>query len=587
MAVRRYSEQALREALASPGPAGRLGLRVVSCKADQGRESLHYLAPADYQCSRLIAQLADEWVEYVEAAEITRGPAMTYSRAIDRLGKFVDAAPESAAGAERLTLESGDLVHLVARWERELPETYAAGSKWPAFLANALRLLIVRRDDHADRGVDAGLARFARGRTLVAQGESTERDEFTLAEKRAMVRAAWAGVIALEKRLAEAWALAEQGRHPDRGSWLSVPDLLWGISRGAIQLRDINAALPPWRDWPAALRSMVEEDGAPIYHRTAKLRLTRKLVARLYPTTSDLHAFRVLLVDATGHASEEVTSFGEDDVEFLPKGVRLTLVKNRAGLLRHRAFRDAPAPSRGAENNDHDAYDILDEPRRETSAVVRRLLTATARVRAKTPHITDTLFVRAWVTSDQQLAFDRWRPAGARDSFAGWLAEAGVDVAGEKHIGRLRKSTKVEKAIASGGRISAAADDHLEETFAGHYAQGTTLRVLSGQVIATAQEHWFRKAVEGPTVVTSDGQGHSTTPPWCSRWAWRRGRPRASSRASLTWVSRIARTPTTRRSARRALSARWHRCGAWNAETPGSCPVSSLNSCCSPSIWKE
>ncbi|MBA2951139.1 hypothetical protein [Streptomyces himalayensis] len=72
----------------------------------------------------------------------------------------------------------------------------------------------------------------------------------------------------------------------------------------------------------------------------ARRHLARTLFAMLYPHNLDLHAFRILLMDATGHASEEVTGFGEADVEFLPKGVRLTLLKNRA------EHRTSPLPSR-------------------------------------------------------------------------------------------------------------------------------------------------------------------------------------------------------------------------------------------------
>jgi hypothetical protein len=60
----------------------------------------------------------------------------------------------------------------------------------------------------------------------------------------------------------------------------------------------------------------------------------------------------------------------------------------------------------------------------------------------------------------------------------------------------------VEKAIAFGGRIADAANDHHEEVFRGHYAQGSTLRVMSGRVITTAQDHWFNMALEGPTMLT-------------------------------------------------------------------------------------
>jgi hypothetical protein len=61
----------------------------------------------------------------------------------------------------------------------------------------------------------------------------------------------------------------------------------------------------------------------------------------------------------------------------------------------------------------------------------------------------------------------------------------------------------VEKALAFGGRVADAANDHHEQVFRGHYAQGTTLRVMSGRVIADAQQHWFAKALEGPTLLTA------------------------------------------------------------------------------------
>ena len=79
----------------------------------------------------------------------------------------------------------------------------------------------------------------------------------------------------------------------------------------------------------------------------------------------------------------------------------------------------------------------------------------------------------------------RWNYNLPRSRFGDWLAAAGVAVDGPPDIRRLRKSTKVEKAIAFGGRIADAANDHHEEVFRGHYAQGTTLRVMSGRVITT------------------------------------------------------------------------------------------------------
>jgi hypothetical protein len=66
-----------------------------------------------------------------------------------------------------------------------------------------------------------------------------------------------------------------------------------------------------------------------------------------------------LLVAATGHGPEEVTTVTENDVEFFPGGVRLRLAKNRAGLLRHRTFRDS-SPSEDSVA----VVEFVDRPRR-------------------------------------------------------------------------------------------------------------------------------------------------------------------------------------------------------------------------------
>ncbi|MFC8779440.1 hypothetical protein [Streptomyces nigra] len=63
---------------------------------------------------------------------------------------------------------------------------------------------------------------------------------------------------------------------------------------------------------------------------------------------------------------------------------------------------------------------------------------------------------------------------------------------------------QIEKALTFKGRISDIADDHTEETFRGSYAHGTTLRVIAGQVITTAQQHWLSKALAGPVVLDQE-----------------------------------------------------------------------------------
>jgi hypothetical protein len=62
----------------------------------------------------------------------------------------------------------------------------------------------------------------------------------------------------------------------------------------------------------------------------------------------------------------------------------------------------------------------------------------------------------------------------------------------------------VEKAIAMRGVVSDIADDHTPETFRGHYAHGTTLHVISGQVINHAQQSWLDAALADPTTERND-----------------------------------------------------------------------------------
>jgi hypothetical protein len=168
----------------------------------------------------------------------------------------------------------------------------------------------------------------------------------------------------------------------------------------------------------------------------------------------------------------------EGDVEFLPAGVRLTLTKQRARRVRHRVFRsDDPT----AETARGEPVEFVDRPHREVAAIIRRLMRVTEQARRRTPDA-DRLFIAASVVDGSELRIVRWDTNQPRARFVDWLAKADLTVEGAPDIRRLRKSTKVEKAIAFGGRVADAANDHHEETFRGHYAQGTTLRVLSGQV---------------------------------------------------------------------------------------------------------
>lgn len=455
------------------------------------------IIPSRYACSALATELAQEWVEYVEAAGLSAGSVQSYQQAVASFCASVDNRLGDAAPNASLARDRPDLARAVAAWERWLPASFPEGSTRPSILAGAIRVLIRRRVEHPDRPVAAGLVALARAGSGVPVGETTELDEFSRQEKAALVRAAWAAVVALEKRLAAAWELAATGRHPDDGSWMSVADLLWGLAHEAITPKDIQNHLPVFTSWQPHLRGCIERPDKPVPVRTAKQVLSRWLVAQLWPSTLDLHAFRILLADATGRAPEEISQLTEDDVEFIPGGVRLTLVKSRARRRYYRSFTDNPLDMVDSETEEY-----RDLPRREPGAIIRRLMDVTQRARQRASDTKSTLFVRAAVDVDLRLKFAEWNPEAPTARFSVWLRENQVTITGKTDIRRLRKSTKVEKIVAARGHIHQAADDHHEQTFRGHYAQGTTLRVISAEVITTAQQHWFDQAMRGPTVLT-------------------------------------------------------------------------------------
>jgi hypothetical protein len=91
---------------------------------------------------------------------------------------------------------------------------------------------------------------------------------------------------------------------------------------------------------------------------------------------------------------------------------------------------------------------VVDRPRREVAAIVRHLMHVTEQARMRAPDAGGRLFVAASVTQGFELRLAPWAPNKERSGFVDWLAAAGVAVGGAADIRRLRKSTKVEKAIA-------------------------------------------------------------------------------------------------------------------------------------------
>jgi hypothetical protein len=469
----------------------RVGSRVVTVLDGRDEQRTVVFDPQAFTCSSLAAELSDEWVELCEAAELRHSACYRYRRAIVAFCGFVDDTVPDAAAAS-LSRARPDLLHAVTEWARTLPSRYPAGSREPAYAGGVVRRLIGRRAQHPDRFVTANFDGWLRGSLGLRRGRTQEVDEFSLADKKRIIAAAWAGLRATEQRLTRGRELAANGADPRVSGWLNPANLLRGLADGLVSPEEIAAQLPH-HGWPPVLTEFLGRGPEP---SCGKRRLIWRLAWMLYPHNDDLHPFRLLLMAATNRTSEEVAALTRDDVEFRPDGVLVTFRKNRARTISRRSFSAAG----GDEVTFHPST-----PRLDPAWLLRKLMALSGPLAERAGLCPAPLFLRASANA-YQVTIRRFDGNQDRSTFADWLHHNGVTVDGPPDIRRLRKSGKVEKALTFRGRISDIADDHSEQVFRGHYAHGTTLRVISGQVITAAQQRWFTHAVNGPTLLTEQAE---------------------------------------------------------------------------------
>ncbi|MEU8971645.1 hypothetical protein AB0D11_20640 [Streptomyces monashensis] len=470
----------------------RIGLREVLVADGRGEKSLVTVDPSVFKCATLAGELADEWVELIAAMDYRLGHTRYMRNTIRDFCEFVDTTVPRPRTATLAHAEP-DLHLAVTEWVKGLPTSYKAGSRAPATHAGQLRQLIKRRIEHPDRPVVGHLNGWVKGALGIRRGQAEELDEFTRAEKLALIKAAWADLVAVDARIKKGWALAESGVDPEVGGWLEPANLLWAIAHDVWSVWEISRRLPRLSEWPASLVAFLP-DNAPV--GMARQMLLRALVRQLFLHNMDLHCFRILLMAATGRASEEVSGLDEDDIEFGPKSVMIDFTKNRADAEPRRSY--------GIDAGLSQAILHPSRPRLDPADLVRRLLDLSRPLAKRQGLDPVPLFLRASVLNGSVLQIKPFLGALQNAKFTSWLDLHQVAVGEPRDIRRLRKSGKVEKAIAFKGRVSDIADDHSVETFHGHYAHGTTLRVLAGSVITAAQQRWFTQALEGPLVLTEE-----------------------------------------------------------------------------------
>ncbi|MFE2089829.1 hypothetical protein [Streptomyces sp. NPDC059460] len=472
----------------SPEPS-RIGIRQVTAAESNGEKKTVALDPADFSCAVLAGELADEWVELAAASTWSATTVRECRRTIIAFCKHVDATvsrPQTAS----LGTSDPDLHQALTEWIRLLPSAYPAGSRTPAARAGQLRALVSRRIEHADRPVAGHMPSWVGGSLGLRRGQTEELDEFTRSDKKKLIQAAWAEHLAIRERVKRGWELAARGTDPAKGGWNDPANLLWSIANQDGACEEILQQLPTWSVMPSSLRDLVP---ASTDARSGKRMMLRFLIRQLYLNNLDLHSYRILLMASTGRSAAEVTTLDENAIEFGPRSVMIDFSKSRAHARMRQAF---SSPGTRTDVSLHPST-----PRLDTSALTRELLELSRPLARRTGTNSVPLFLKA-ALRDHSLRITPFNGTLFGAAFVDWLEARGIEVEGPADIRRLRKSSKVEKTLAFKGRVSDIADDHSEEVFHGHYAHGTTLRVIAGNVITAAQNRWFTHAAEGPVVLT-------------------------------------------------------------------------------------
>lgn len=442
------------------------------------------IRPLDFAHPILAAEFSDAIIDMRRAFALADGTAYQYRVAvISLLRRLNRACPRTAslASAGRFVV---DAMH---EWESGLAAEYPAESTMPYKYGRQLRRLVrVHIANGRDAGVD--VERWANGQVLHQGGDATPLDEFSNAERLAIRDACRSRIRNLEARLSIGHQLLDVGADPRSGGWARAEDILWGIHHlgqadGITVEREAMLACD--RGVLNDLNGAFENERATTYGGSG--RVVRRLLSYLYPSSEDLVAFRTLLQLETGAAPEEWSNVLLSDIDRSDSDtLRVRLYKARA----HRSRIVRCATSVPAGGGGWKAGDLID-----------RVLAATSKARelreASSSPSDDALFLSAFRTSSRRLEI---RPDTFAKSFSSLLAAITPQISRPHDARRLRKTVKSVRAAVLRSADIAAGDDHSIAVYQRHYAQTTTVHVLAGAAVNTAQQQVFAR-VSGPVFV--------------------------------------------------------------------------------------
>ncbi|MGP5484597.1 hypothetical protein ACTXMZ_16610 [Brachybacterium alimentarium] len=443
-------------------------------------------SPLDFRQPILAGELADALLYMHRTLDLAGGTAYNYRSAVESL---LRGLPTSCPRTVSLGTKDGELVEALHEWELSLVARYSRDSTLPSKRGRQIRRLI-QVHEMTSNGVSDSVLAWAQGRVLHRGGDETPLDEFSNAERIAIRDECRRRIRALEARLAIGRRLLAQGSTPGPEGWVRACDALWAIrhqGRSPGPSIDADAIRASENGVLDEVGEEFGSDDARSYGGGA--RVMRRLMSYLYPSDTDLVAFRTLLQLETGAAPEEWSRVTLGDIDTATDAVHVRLHKARA--RRSRTVRCA----------------LTTEGRAGWRAgdLVRRLQAATEHVRSEATDIgaadADALFLTVHRTSTRNLRVRA--ETFSRRPFSALLASITPGISQPYDARRLRKTVKSVRAAVLRSADVAAGDDHSVEVYQRHYAQSTTVHVLAGAAINAAQQQVFARVQRGPVFVNA------------------------------------------------------------------------------------
>lgn len=433
------------------------------------------LVPTKYRHALLAAEMADALLILYQTSQLTSGRLVHYKSAVVGLIRWLD---ETSPDTHRLSISSEACADSLYDWESNLPRRYGPESSRPRALGILIRRLVTAHIASGNEVPDR-VAAWAQSQPLQSSRPGRPLDEYTNEQRLALRTECRHRIRALERRLivGDEWAMRIGTRTP-----------MTSASRlSALHEVYKEASKPDFEAWRH--RELNGQEMTPALRGAIESLTSQVDIARyFYPDRADLIAFRTLLQLQTGTAPEEWTSVTLMDISPSDSSVAIRIHKHRAHRIRTiHCPRSSGRPLTGWKSGD----------------LVQRLLAVTQPSRDVLTPVEDDptegpLFCT--VERTRHNTFDARLIQFERGEYRELCRATSPEVPPPYDARRLRKTVKSIRAAVLRS-IDVAADDNTTPVFQQHYAQSTTLHVLAGEAITSAQSQVFARCQGGPTYV--------------------------------------------------------------------------------------